>query len=177
MPDLLNRSSAHIARTVGRRRRFALALGALGGTALLMLAAGVFSRADARATRLPPQSERPALASIPAAAQGAISAALGREQSGYRLVGLRARNSTQRFGAAFSRDGATIDSGSARVRFRLLSYGRATVMRIARQVDPRVSGNRVHYARPGVDEWYANGPLGLEQGFDVSVAPSAGHGR
>src|SRR5258707_420217 len=129
MRDTPNRSSTHIVGIAGRPRRPALALGALGGAALLMLATGVFSHAGAGGPRSPRQLARPGLASIPLAARGPISAVLGREQSGYRLVGLRARNSAQRFGAGFSRDGATIDSGSARVRLRLLSYGRGSAMR------------------------------------------------
>src|SRR5438067_1218644 len=122
MAHLLDRSSAQIAWIAGRRRRFALALGALGavGGAALLLGAGVFSHAGASGARSPRQSAHPGLASIPLAAQGAISAALGREQPGYRLVGLRARNSTQRFGAVFSAGGARVNSGSAHVRFRLL---------------------------------------------------------
>jgi hypothetical protein len=49
-------------------------------------------------------------------------------------------------------------------------------MRPAARVGPRVSTNRVDYARPGLDEWYANGPLGLEQGFDGSARPPAARG-
>src|SRR5271170_629535 len=33
--------------------------------------------------------------------------------------------------------------------------------------------NRVSYAHAGVSEWYANGPLGLEQGFTIFSAPKA----
>ncbi len=173
MPDAPKLVSAQIARIAGRRRRLTTALGAVSVAALPMLAAGVSSHAGASGPRWPRQSAATGLASIPLVAQGAISAALGREQSGYRLVGLRARNSTQRFGTVFSRDGATVNSGTSRVRLRLLSYGRDSAMRPASPVSPRVSANRVDYARPGLDEWYANGPLGLEQGFDVSARPPA----
>jgi hypothetical protein len=172
MLDLLTRSSTHIARIVGRRRRSGLTLGALDGAALVILAAAVWSQSTA-STASQRKPSRPRVARIPTAAQGAISAALGYEQASYRVRGLRADNSTQRFGAAFSHDGVRIASGSARVRFRLLSYGRDSAMRVARRVSPRVSANRVDYARPGVDEWYANGPLGLEQGFDVTARPQA----
>ena len=112
MLDLLPRSSTHIARIAGRRRRFALGLAAFGGAALLALAAAVGSLRGASSAPTPRTPARSGLASIPLAAQGQISAALGREQSGYRLVGLRARNRAQRFGAVFSREGASIDSGS-----------------------------------------------------------------
>ena len=40
-------------------------------------------------------------------------------------------------------------------------------------VAPRVNANRVSYARAGLSEWYANGPLGLEQGFTIPRAPAA----
>ena len=37
-----------------------------------------------------------------------------------------------------------------------------------------MQANRVTYAHAGLSEWYANGPLGLEQGFTIPRAPS-GH--
>lgn len=33
-------------------------------------------------------------------------------------------------------------------------------------------GNRVRYVRPGMEEWYLNGPLGVEQGFVLDEAPA-----
>ena len=37
------------------------------------------------------------------------------------------------------------------------------------------AANRVEYRRPGgVVEWYINGPLGLEQGFDLAAPPVGG---
>ena len=37
---------------------------------------------------------------------------------------------------------------------------------------PRAHANRVTYTHGRVTEWYANGPLGLEQGFDVRTPPA-----
>ena len=37
---------------------------------------------------------------------------------------------------------------------------------------PRAKANRVVYERAGLSEWYANGPLGLEQGFTIPRAPA-----
>ena len=34
----------------------------------------------------------------------------------------------------------------------------------------------MRYPHAGVDEWYANGPLGLEQGFTVARRPDGGVG-
>ena len=53
-----------------------------------------------------------------------------------------------------------------------MGYG-SSLMTV-RRVAPRVKANRVVYQRSGLSEWYANGPLGLEQGFTVARAP-AGH--
>jgi hypothetical protein len=40
-------------------------------------------------------------------------------------------------------------------------------------VAPRAERNRVFYRRGSLTEWYANGPLGLEQGFTLASAPTA----
>jgi hypothetical protein len=113
---------------------------------------------------------------LPPAARGPVSAALGRHEAGFRVVGLRARNPGQRLGVTFSRAGATVASGSARAHLGLVGYGRASAVRPVGPATPRVDVNRVRYARGAVDEWYANGPLGLEQGFDVRARPEAGSG-
>jgi FG-GAP repeat protein/List-Bact-rpt repeat protein len=36
---------------------------------------------------------------------------------------------------------------------------------------PRAASNRVFYRRGALGEWYANGPLGLEQGFEIAHRP------
>src|SRR5262249_55868791 len=56
------------------------------------------------------------------------------------------------------------------------TVGRGTTARGLDSVAPHVSSpNRVVYQRPGLSEWYANSPLGLEQGFAVTRRP-AGQG-
>jgi hypothetical protein len=40
--------------------------------------------------------------------------------------------------------------------------------------DPSLKHNRVTFSSPGVDEWYANGPLGVEQGFAIAHRPTGG---
>jgi hypothetical protein len=67
-------------------------------------------------------------------------------------------------------------SGRAHVRLALSGFGYASAVRRVGRVAPRADGNRVEYAHAGVREWYANGPLGLEQGFDVPGRPAAGSG-
>src|SRR6185437_11159829 len=53
-------------------------------------------------------------------------------------------------------DGALVDAGAAR---------------------PAEVGDRVEYRRPGIVEWYADTPAGLEQGFTLPFPPCAGGGR
>jgi len=119
---------------------------------------------------------RGGLASLPAAAQGPVSAALGRDQQAYRLVGLRALNPAQRLRVGFSSRGVAVASGGARFSMALSAYGYAGALRPSQAATPRVSANRVSYDRGALSEWYANGPLGLEQGFDVGSRPGAGSG-
>jgi trimeric autotransporter adhesin len=119
---------------------------------------------------------RRGLASLPAAAQGPISAALGRKERVYRVVGLHARNPVQRLRVGFSRAGVAIDSGGARFGIALSAYGYSSALRPLAFVAPVASANRVSYARGAVSEWYANGPLGVEQGFDVAARPHGGTG-
>ncbi len=38
--------------------------------------------------------------------------------------------------------------------------------------EPAAEGNRVRYAHDGFEEWYLNGPAGLEQGFSVDHSPA-----
>jgi hypothetical protein len=44
-------------------------------------------------------------------------------------------------------------------------------------VAPTTDANRVTYRAGVVRAWYANGPMGIEQGFDVFRAPAIGSGR
>src|SRR5262249_18091342 len=58
------------------------------------------------------------------------------------------------------------------VGLSLRAFGYGSSQPALGAVAPRVQGNRVTYARPGISEWYVNGPLGLEQGFTIP-APSS----
>jgi FG-GAP repeat len=118
------------------------------------------------------------LLSLPVAAQGPVSAALGAEGQAYRVNGLGGRftasSPVQRLSTSFTRSGVSVRSGSTVVGLGLLAVGYGSTLAPLARVAPSAHANRVLYRRPGLDEWYANGPLGLEQGFTVSRAPS-GH--
>src|SRR3984893_4299483 len=117
------------------------------------------------------------LSSLPLAAQGVVSSALGADSPAYRVSasggGFAAVSPAQHLGLHFDRSGVSLSSGPGHVRLSLRAVGYGASLRSLGEVAPRVKANRVIYARAGLSEWYANGPLGLEQGFTIPRAPSA----
>jgi hypothetical protein len=148
----------------------AAALLCLGLVVLLHQSLGHASRPAASVVRSHVESQQ-GLLSLPEAARGPVSSALGREQAAYRVNGLMARNPAQGFSARFGRSGVAIASASARFDLALRAFGRGSVLRTVPSVAPVASASGVSYRRGGLREWWANGPLGLEQGFDVSARP------
>ncbi len=118
------------------------------------------------------------LLSLPMAAQGPVSAALGADGQAYRVGrvggGLTASSPAQHLNTSFTRSGVSVRSGTTEVGLGLLALGYGSTLAPSAQVAPSAHANRVLYQHPGLEEWYANGPLGLEQGFTVPRAP-AGH--
>jgi len=112
------------------------------------------------------------LASASSSLQGPLSSALGRTERGYRVRGLVAHNTAQGFSAQFGRAGVAIASAGARFELGLEAFGRAGSLRTLASVRPSSSYNRVTYAHGALQEWWANGPLGLEQGFDLAKRPA-----
>jgi len=103
--------------------------------------------------------------SVPVAARGPVSATLGAGQRVYqvhaRAGSLVATNRGLR--ASFDRAGVFVRSGTSTLGLRLAGVG---------AVAPTVHANRVTYSYRGIEEWFANGPLGLEQGFTLAHAPA-----
>jgi uncharacterized protein (DUF2345 family) len=168
-------SASRVPRTAayaGRRRRpwvlGAVLAAALGCAAALSLQPGAAS--------LPAPPPSSGLASLPLSAQGPISELLGRSASSYAVRGLRATNAGQRLRIAFSRSGAVVASGSARLGISLSGYGYGAALQPVSPVAPRARANTVTYAHGALGEWYANGPLGLEQGFNLASRPGTGAG-
>jgi hypothetical protein len=157
---------------------------AVVGAALLLLAVGVAVYAGARGGRssVVPAAVRShgfsgkGLLSLPLAAQGPVSAALGADSAAYRFRahegGLTASSPTQHLAMSFAGSGISLSSGATHVGLRLRGIGYGNSLTALGAVAPRIHANRVLYARPGLSEWYANGPLGLEQGFTVARAPA-----
>ena len=64
-------------------------------------------------------------------------------------------------------------SADARIDLAWVAVGRgAALASVEEATDVRIAGNRVTFSRGAdVDEWYANGPLGLEHGVVLGAAP------
>jgi hypothetical protein len=121
------------------------------------------------------RGSRLSLSALPLVAQGVVSGALGAGTQAYRVApsvgGFRALNPAQGLRERFGRWGVLVASGGLRLGLSLRAVGYGSRLAAVGGVAPRGRGNRVVYARAGLSEWYANGPLGLEQGFTVTRAP------
>jgi hypothetical protein len=85
-------------------------------------------------------------------------------------------NASQGLRLRFGRSGVSVGSGSSVLSLGLVAVGYGGRLRPLGAVSPRHRGNRVWYPRGVVDEWYVNGPLGLEQGFTVPRRLAGGGG-
>lgn len=125
-----------------------------------LAAIGAQSRAPASSPGLagmamPRVSPSAGLAELPAAAQGPVSAALGRVDRSYWVHDGAAVNPPNGLRLSFGAGGVTVrTAGGASLSLELDGSGA-----------PRVSANRVVYSRGPIQATYANGPLGLEQSF------------
>jgi FG-GAP repeat len=156
----------------------------LAGVLCTLIGGAVTRRLAERSTSPIPHvgiAGQKSLGALPLAAQGPLSAAIGNDRRAFRVSSLgietfAARNSQQGLSARFSRSGVTVRSHTLQASLRLRSIAYGNSVRPVAQVKPTASGNRVTYAHPGVDEWYANGPLGLEQGFTLGAPTTTSAG-
>jgi hypothetical protein len=133
------------------------------------------SASPATATRAARASSEP-LSILPASAQAPVSAALGSADPRYQVSsspqGLQALNPAQRLRVRFERSGVLVSSGAGSLALSLAGLGYGSSPVAAADVLSAVEANRVLYTGARLSEWYANGPLGLEQGFTVTRAPA-----
>ncbi len=126
--------------------------------------------------RLVEQEAPPAgLSSLPIQAQASISAALGRDQRAYHAKregrAWRLENPKHGLRANFTTRGVEVQSGAARFGLRLTGLGRGARLESVAAAEPKAKSNRIDYRRGALNEWYVNGPLGLEQGFTLDSPP------
>jgi hypothetical protein len=119
---------------------------------------------------------------LPQAARAPISAALGQDLASYHARVLKdgsieAENASQKMVSGFSRRGVDVRHGDASLRFALQAYGYGSDLTAVEDTTPSVNQNRVEYRRGSLTEWYVNGPLGLEQGFNVERRPGISAGQ
>jgi hypothetical protein len=115
---------------------------------------------------------------LPLAARFAVSRGLGAEMDrfavrrdrGGRVVAALSGG----LAATFGPRGASVAArGRApTLRLGLRAVGRRGSLRAVAAVAPAVRSNGVSYRHGGIREWYANGPLGLEQGFALARRPA-----
>jgi FG-GAP repeat/Prealbumin-like fold domain len=123
-----------------------------------------------------PVASASGLSALPLAARPLVSRTLGRDQASYAIrtsaSGLVARNAPQALSARFGAHGVQVRSGedTLSLRLRATGYGRSLEPVVA--AAPAGHANRVSYRRGSLTEWYANGPLGLEQGFTLKAPPA-----
>lgn len=165
----------------GRSRSLMIATCALIGAVLGALALALAWSSHGVAVRATPAHGRPTefgtheMSGLPVAAQGVVSAALGADGSAFRAHasahGFRVSNPAQDMQASFGRGGVQIEAGSLRVGLRFAGIGYGDLPAPVHATAPTAARNRVSFRRDGYTEWYANGPLGLEQGFTIERRP------
>ncbi len=163
-------------RTIARRKALLVAavlVGAVSTGAFFLARPGSSLPVAARHQAAPGKT----LASMGTSLQAAYSAAVGRESYAYavrRLAGaLSAGNPAQGLRVSFGPSRVVVAAGASRVGMQLRGVGYGSSLKPLAGAVPSATGNRVAYSRPGLQEWYANGPLGIEQGFTVAHAPAA----
>ena len=151
----------------------------LAALAVVLLAAIGAMVVPSPGSAAPAQRASAAPARLPLAAQAPVSRALGRDDVSYwarrSAGGLQAVNRAQRLRAQFDRGGVLVSSGGVWLGLSLRAFGYGAALEPLAVVAARVAANQVAYVHAGVSEWYANGPLGLEQGFTVPAASAARH--
>jgi hypothetical protein len=154
------------------------------GAFLVVLTVLVVERSsDPAGGRMPPRSvsaktsdvdRQRSDTAIPAGLAPALSATLGAEHARFhvhrRNGALVAR--TRGLSTVFGADGPVLQAAAGRLTLRLTAVGRPGSMIAVLRAPATASRNRVSYRRGGLTEWYANGPLGLEQGFTVARRPT-----
>lgn len=119
------------------------------------------------------------LATLSPAARASISAALGADYPAYHFTplgsGFQATNKAQQFLVTAGGAGVSMRARRLALDLRLQAIGYGSSLHAVDRPAPRVAANRVSYTHgDGVSEWYANGPLGLEQGFTIARPPAGG---
>ena len=120
-------------------------------------------------------AQQQTLADLPVAAQHAISSAIGQDQSAYHAAsaaaGVTLANPANGFTAQVKSGALQVSAGSNTWDMSLTGLGYDGAVQPVGTAMTTSNGNRVDCNYGTVDEWYVNGPSGLEQGFTVAPPP------
>jgi hypothetical protein len=115
------------------------------------------------------------LPELPAAAQYVISAAIGNDQETYHAstdaAGWALANRTQGFTAHVQSGDLLVSSGADHWQMSLAGFGYGGTVQSVGAAQCSASNNRVACDYGAIEEWYVNGPGGLQQGFTVDPPP------
>jgi len=114
-------------------------------------------------------------ADMPLAAQYAISAAIGRDNSDYHAVnkdeGWSLSNPANRFRADMQSNGVSVVVGRDDWTMCLECLESGETMVPIAHPRTQMRENRFEYDHGQISVWYVNGPLGLQQGFTLRQRP------
>ncbi len=120
------------------------------------------------------------LADLPVAAQHVISSAIGQDQSAYHATsdtaGMTLANPANGFTAQVDSGSLHVAAGSDTWDMSLVGLGYGGAVQPVGTAETLAKGNRVDCNYGTIDEWYVNGPGGLEQGFKVAPLPQGASG-
>ncbi len=153
-----------------RRPRAATPRVACGLVAGGMLVLGTQSGANSRG-RLPAAIGAAGLRAAVQQAVGASDRAFWPARRGVLLV-----SSGGGIVSSFGDSGVTLRAPVGTVKLRLTALGYGARPAAVPEVAPVAAGDSVRFPRPGLVEWYRNGPFGLEQGFTLQARPRGSGG-
>jgi hypothetical protein len=114
-------------------------------------------------------------ANLPASARLRVSATIARDLPGYKASarnhGFHFDNPEQKLAADLGPQGVEVRCGSALWQFSLQEYGYGDTLKPLKEATPHPSSKGVEFDRGPLTEWYANGPMGMEQGFTIAKRP------
>jgi hypothetical protein len=161
------------ARGPSLRATLLAALAALGCALLIAVVTGQARLSEATVAPVPAhRAAGPDPLAISTAAALAVSRGLGGYEQAYWLhragAALVARTPRLGLSERFAPGRVLVSRAGDQLGLSLIGYGAAAAQTVAAGVTPVAHRNVVSFRRPGVTEWYANGPAGLEQGLTIA---------
>lgn len=119
--------------------------------------------------------------SFSARTQAHMAALIGRDNPAYHIQphasGFRMASNVSNVTGEFTQEHAIFQRQDSRWAMTLRGIGYGGNLQALQRTQPQGRENRVEYRRGSVTEWYANGPLGIEQGFTIDQAPGSSEGK